>query len=153
MPLVFKDLVARFCSDDTGPFSLANLDFEVHNVFVDDDFSLIGVIDLDGVMAAPKEVVGQFPVLSALQPPAPGISPANEMVVEREQREKPLIKSYAALLGEYADGPERQIFADILAIPHAIVRGLRDIQMHQDFVNDEWMESFLYLLRKKLLQE
>ena len=88
-------------------------------------------------MAAPKEVVGQFPVLSGLQLSAPGIPPANEMVIEREQREKPLIESYAALLREYADGPERRILADILAIPHAIVRGLRAFQMHQDFVNDE----------------
>ena len=153
VPLLFKDLLARFCSNDTGPFSLMNLDFGSHNVLVDDDFSIIGIIDPDGIMAAPKEVVGQFPVLSGLQPSAPGIPPANEMVIEREQREKPLIESYAALLREYADGPERRIFADILAIPHAIVRGLREFQMHQDFVNDEWMESFLYLLRKNLSQK
>lgn len=153
MPLVFKDLVARFCSDDTGPFSLTNRDLGFHNVLVDDDFSIIGVIDLDGIMAAPKEVVGQFPVLSGLQPPAPGITTTKAPAIEREEKEKPLIESYAALLREYADGPERHIFADIMADPHAIVRGLVEFEMHQDFVNDEWMDSFLYLLRKQVLQK
>ncbi len=153
VPLVFKDLITRFCSDDTGPFSLTNRDFGFHNILVDDSFSIIGVIDLDGIMAAPKEVVGQFPMLSGLDPPAPGIPPKNEWVRKREEEEKPWIESYAALLGEYADGPEREIFADIMAIPHAIVRGLTAFQMHQDFVNDECMDSFLYLLRTHGLQK
>ena len=152
VPLVFKDLVARFCSDETGPFSLTNRDLGFHNVLVDDDFAVIGVIDLDGIMAAPKEVVGQFPVLSGLDPPAPGIPPSDPLVLEREQEEKPLIESYAALLTQIADGPERRIFADIMTTPHALVRGLEAFGMHQEFVNDEWMESFLYLLRKEGLQ-
>ena len=150
VPLVFKDLVTRFCSDDTGPFSLANRDFGFHNVLVDDDFSVVGVIDLDGIMAAPKEVVGQFPELSGLDPPAPGIRTANPLALQREEMEKPRIESYAALLRAYADGPEREIFADIMAAPHAIVRGLNQFDMHSDFTNDAWMESFLYLLRKQL---
>ena len=153
VPLVFKDMVTRFCSDDTGPFSLTNLDFGIHNILVDDNFSIIGVIDLDGIMAAPKEIVGQFPVLSGLQPPNPGITPSEPLAIEREEKEKPLLESYAALLRVYADGPERQIFADITAIPHAIVRSLREFEMHQDFVNDEWMDSFLYLLRKHFSQK
>ena len=153
VPVVFKDLVARFCADDTGPFSLTNRDFGFHNVLVDNNFSIIGVIDLDGIMAAPKEVVGQFPVLSGLQPPAPEISPTNPLVMAREEKEKPLMESYAALLRGYANGPERHIFADIMAIPHALVRGLTAFEMHQDFVNDEWMDSFLYLLRQQVLQK
>ena len=149
VPLVFKDLIKRFCSDETGPFALTNRDFGFHNVLVDEDFSLIGVIDLDGILAAPKEVVGQFPVY--LHPPAPGIPPPNPLVLEREQREKPKIESYAALLRLLADGPERQIFADMMTTPHALVQGLEAYQQHQDFVNDNWMESFLYILRKECL--
>ena len=149
VPLVFKDLIARFCSDDTGPFSLVNRDFGFHNVLVDEDFAVIGIIDLDGLMAAPKEVVGQFPVLSGLQPPAPGIPPRNALVLEREEEEKPWIESYAALLKKYAEGPERQIFADITTTPHALVQGLKDFEMQSDIVNDMWMESYLYLLRKE----
>ena len=149
VPIVFKGLVTRFCSDDTGPFSLTNRDLGFHNILVDDDFNVVGVIDLDGLMAGPKEVVGQFPVLSGLEPPAPGIPPANALVLEREEKEKPWIQSYAALLREYADGPERQIFAEIMTTPHALVQGLREFEMQSDFVNDKWMESFLYLLRKE----
>ena len=153
VPLVFKDLVTRFCSDETGPFSLTNQDFGFHNVLVDENFAIIGVIDLDGIMAAPKEVVGQFPVLSDLQPPAPGVPPSNPLVSKREEEEKPLIESYVALLGALADGPERQIFADIMSTPHALIRGLTGFEMHQDFVNDDWMTSFLYLLREEGLNK
>ena len=153
VPLVFKDLVARICSDDTGPFSLTNRDLGFHNVLVDEHFAVIGVIDLDGIMAALKEVVGQFPVLSGLDPPAPGFPPSNPLVLKREQKEKPLIESYAALLERLADGPERQIFADIMTTSHALVRGLGAFEMHQGFVNDRWMKSFLYLLRKEGLQK
>ena len=149
VPLVFKDLVARFCSDETGPFSLTNRDLGFHNVLVDENFAVVGIIDLDGIMAAPKEVVGQFPVMSGLDPPAPGIPPANPLVLKREQEEKPLIESYATLLRVLADGPERQTFADIMTTSHALVRGLNAFEMHQDWVNDKWMESFLYLLRKE----
>lgn len=150
VPVVFLDLVTRYCSNDTGPFSLTNRDFGFHNVLVDDNFSLVGVIDLDGIMAAPKEVVGQFPVLSGMEPPTPGIPTTNPLAIVREEKEKPLIESYAALLREYANGPECHIFADIMTIPHALVRGLTEFEAHQDFVNDKWMDSFLYLLRKHL---
>ena len=153
VPLVFKDLVARFCSDDTGPFSLTNRAFGFHNVLVDENFAVIGVIRLDGIMAAPKEVVGQFPELSGLDPPAPGIPPSNPLVLKREQKEKPLIESYAALLRGLADGPERQIFADIMTTPHVLVQGLKAFEMHQDLVNDMWMQSFLYLLRTEVLSK
>ena len=150
VPLVFKDLIARFCSDDIGPFSLTNRDFGFHNILVDENFAIIGVIDLDGIMTAPKEVVGQFPVLSDMAPPPPGVPPRNPLVLKREQEEKPLIESYAALLRELADGSERQIFADIMTTAHALVRGLEAFMMHQDFVNDKWMDSFLYILRNEV---
>jgi len=93
LPLPFKELVHRYCSGDTGPFSLTNRDFGFHNVLVDYNFSIIGVIDFDGIMAAPKEVVGQFPALCALGPPAPGAPPRNEFVKAREEQEKPSIES------------------------------------------------------------
>ena len=32
LPLLFKELVRRYCSDDTGPFSLTNRDFGFHNI-------------------------------------------------------------------------------------------------------------------------
>lgn len=68
--LLFKELVRRYCSNDTGPFSLTTRYFGFHNVLVDDSYSIIGVIDFDGIMAALKEVVGQFPALCTLDPPA-----------------------------------------------------------------------------------
>ena len=151
VPVIFKDLVARFCADETGPFSLTNRDLGFHNVLVDENFALISVIDLDGIMAAPKEVVGQFPTLSGIDPPAPGITTSNPLALKRQEREKHWMESYAALLRGNADGPDGQIFADIMTTQHALVRGLRAFEMHQDFVNDKWMDSLLYLLWNKVL--
>ena len=147
VPLVFKDLVARFCSDDTGPFSLTNRALGFHNVLVDENFAFLGLIDLGGIMAAPEEVVGQFPVWSCLDPPAPGIPPSNRQVLNQQMKEKLLIESYATSLRVLAGGPERQIFANIMTTPHALVRGMMEFDRHIGVVNDEWMESFLYLLR------
>ena len=152
VPIVFKNLIPRFCSNDTGSFSLTNLNFGFRNVLVDEDFSIIGVIDLDGIVAAPKEVVGQFPTFSGLDPPAPGVLPKNLLVLQQEVKEKPSIESYAALLRETAHGPERQIFAGVLTTPHALVRGLEAFGM-SEFVNDRWMDSFLYILRTEGLKK
>jgi hypothetical protein len=146
LPLLFKELVRRYCFDDTGPFSLTNRDFGFHNILVDDNFSIIGVIDFDGIVAAPKEVVGQFPALCALD------RLLQEFVKAREEQEKPSIESYATSLRTLAIGSERQIFADIMSIPKSLVRGLNALISHQNFVNDQWMDSFLYLLRKRIIE-
>lgn len=152
LPLLFKELVRRYCSDDNGPFSLTNRDFGFHNILVDDKFSIIGVIDFDGITAAPKEVVGQFPALCALGSPALGVPPGNEFVKAREEQEKPSIESSATSLRTLAIGSERQIFADMMSIPNSLVRGLNALISHQNFVNDQWMDSFLYPLRKRIIE-
>ena len=58
LPLLFKELVRQYCSDDTGLPPSTNQDFGFHNILVDDNFFIIGVIDFDEVMAALKDVVG-----------------------------------------------------------------------------------------------
>jgi len=152
LPLLFKELVRRYCPNDTSPFSFTNQDFGFHNVLVDDSYSIIGVIDFDGIMAAPKEVVGQFPALCALDPPASGVPPRNEFVEVREEQEKPSIGSYSTSLRTLAIGSERQIFADMMSIPKSLVRGLNAFISHQDFIGDQWMDSFLYLLQKRIIE-
>ncbi|KAF4341380.1 hypothetical protein FBEOM_4729 [Fusarium beomiforme] len=63
-PILCKHLMSLYSdsSSNKGRFSLANRDFGAHNLLVDDDFQIFGVIDFDGVMAAPVEVVAQYPV-------------------------------------------------------------------------------------------
>jgi hypothetical protein len=64
IPILFKHLISLYGQNSStgGPFSLTNRDFGAHNLLVNDDFEIIGVIDLDGVMAAPIEVVAQVKV-------------------------------------------------------------------------------------------
>ena len=93
---------------------LTNQDFGFHNILVDDNFTIIVVIDFNGAMAALKEVVGQFPALSALDPPAPEVPPRNEFVKAQEGQGKSLIESYTASLRILAICSKRRIFADMM---------------------------------------
>jgi len=66
IPILFKHLMSLYghSSSMGGPFSLADRDFGAHNLLVKDNFETVGVIDLDRVIAAPIEVVAQYPVLT-----------------------------------------------------------------------------------------
>jgi hypothetical protein len=59
IPILFKHLISLYGQNSSrgGPFSITNRDFGAHNLLVNDDFKIIGVIDFDGVMAAPIEVI------------------------------------------------------------------------------------------------
>jgi Phosphotransferase enzyme family len=61
LPLIVQELIHHYCRNTSGPFRLCNTDFGSHNVLVNDKFEVVGVIDWGGLMAAPVELVAQFP--------------------------------------------------------------------------------------------
>ncbi|PNP76660.1 hypothetical protein FNYG_10079 [Fusarium nygamai] len=67
-PILFRHLMSLYRQQKSSEesFSLVNRDFGAHNLLVDETFQIVGVIDFDGVMAAPLEVVAQYPVLTGL---------------------------------------------------------------------------------------
>ncbi|KAL2261415.1 hypothetical protein VTK26DRAFT_4210 [Humicola hyalothermophila] len=69
---ILNQLIRIHGGETAGPFRLTNRDFGAHNILVNDDFDIVGVIDLDGVMAAPLEVVAQYPTLTFLEGRASG---------------------------------------------------------------------------------
>ena len=71
LPLVFKQLTRIYCTETNGPFHLINRDFGAHNLLVNEKFEIVGVIDFDSLMAAPVEMVAQFPRLTGLDRPIP----------------------------------------------------------------------------------
>lgn len=80
-----------------GPFSLTNRDFGAHNVRVNDEFEVIGVIDLDGVMATPIEMVARFPVLTDLERATPGNIETEPLAIARIERIASKLQQYQSI--------------------------------------------------------
>jgi hypothetical protein len=151
LPLKFPPLMQLYDSPSTGPYSLANRDFGAHNVLVDDDFNIVGLIDFDGVMAAPDAVVAQFPTFMGIDRAVPGYIETNEFALERIEKTSHLLPKYVALVRAELDksgGQGNTHLADMLESDSAsIVQGLNEYGQHQDFVNDAWMSAYDQLLK------
>ncbi|KAF5718209.1 kinase-like domain-containing protein [Fusarium globosum] len=154
-PILFRHLMSlyRQQKSDKESFSLVNRDFGAHNLLVDEKFHIVGVIDFDGVMAAPIEVVTQYPVLTGLNREPPGCVETRPAAIERIERTKPKLKEYKEMLataeiklGSIDEGATP--IADLLLSDAASVfQGLVRYQGHQVFVNNQWMEAYLRLIR------
>jgi hypothetical protein len=73
LPSILGHLMRIHQEEESGPFRLTNRDFGAHNILVNDNFDIVGVIDFDGVLAAPLEAVAQYPILSFLDVDPPGV--------------------------------------------------------------------------------
>jgi hypothetical protein len=140
-----------------GPFSLVNRDFGAHNLLVDYNFQIVGLIDLDGVMAAPIEVVSQYPVLTGLDRMPPGHIETRPAAIDRIRRTETRLKEYKdfveiAEAGMRIDdqGNNTSIANLMLSEAASIVQGLLRCRSHQKFVNDKWMEAYMRLLREHI---
>ncbi|RBR10341.1 hypothetical protein FVER53590_12451 [Fusarium verticillioides] len=154
-PILFRHLMSLYRQQKPSKesFSLVNRDFGAHNLLVNEKFQIVGVIDFDGVMAAPIEVVAQYPVLTGLNREPPGCVETRPAAIERIERTKPKLKEYKEMLA----AAERKLgnddkgatpIADLLLSDAASVfQGLVRYQGHQVFVNDQWMEAYLKLIR------
>lgn len=86
--------MSLYGSSTSGPFRLANRDFGAHNLLVNEEFDIVGVIDFEGVMAAPIEVVAQYPTLTELDRGPPGHVPTVQAAFDRVKRVAPQLKEY-----------------------------------------------------------
>jgi hypothetical protein len=150
LPLKFPQLMQLYESSSTGPYSLANRDLGAHNVLVDEEFNIVGLIDFDGVMAAPDAVVAQFPTFMGIDRAVPGYVETNEFAVKRIEKTGHLLPKYVALVRAELDntrGKGNKHLADLLESNSAsIVQGLIEYGQHQDFINDSWMSAYDKLL-------
>ena len=90
LPVVCKHLISLFGHNtvEKGSFRFTNRDFGAHNLLVNDNIDIIGVIDFDGVMTAPAEMVAQYPQLTGLDRQPPGYAETNPLAIERNQMMK-----------------------------------------------------------------
>lgn len=149
VPSILNHLMRIYGRERTGSFRLTNRDFGAHNILVNDDFDIVGVIDFDGVMAAPLEVVAQYPVHSFLEVEPPGAVYSRPAAIERVRRTAPRLQEYKELLNmfESEQGEDRTKVADSLGSTSAsIYQGMAAYAQHQDFVNEKWMKSCLKML-------
>jgi hypothetical protein len=100
-------------------------------------------------MAAPLEVVSQYPTLSFLDTEPPGVVPTKPAAIERVKCTAPRLQQYKELLGkaEAEKGDRGKKVADRLgSISASIYGGMTQYASHQDFVNEKWMKSCLKML-------
>ena len=159
IPIVFKHLISLSCYDTSkgGPFSLTNRDFGAHNLLVNDDFEIVGMIDFDGIIAAPIEVVAQYPALTGLDRPPPGHVETKPLALDRIKRTESQLKEYQSLIeiaeaGKAGGRNAQDRIADkMLSDAASVYQGLQEYASHQKFVNEDWMEAYLKLLHMYVL--
>ncbi|KAG8674181.1 hypothetical protein FPOAC1_000144 [Fusarium poae] len=154
-PILFKHLMSLYSDSKSnhGPFGLVNRDFGAHNLLVDDEFRIVGVIDFDGMMAAPIEVVAQYPVLTGLDRETPFYTETNPYALERIEVTKPKLIEYKQMLkaAESRIGGGGSTVADTLMSTAAdVYGGLMDYDYHAVPVNNRWMEAYTILLYNRV---
>ncbi|KAK5625329.1 hypothetical protein RRF57_001045 [Xylaria bambusicola] len=80
--------------ESNGQYRLINRDFGVHNIPVDGDFNIVGIIDFDGVFAAPPEAAAQYPRLSCMGVEPPGIVETDPYILKIIEQTKPQLAKY-----------------------------------------------------------
>lgn len=155
IPLIFEHLMVLYAKNqEEKSFSLTNRDSGVHSILVNEDFETVGVIDCDGVMAGPVEMVARFSVLTGLEPEAPGHLKTRPMAIFRIEWTKPVLEEYQSLIrsaeANMCDAANRSVhFAEFMAEDRAsILQGLLAYGGHQGFFNDMWMKAYSRLLWK-----
>lgn len=154
---LMKNILVHGEAQTKGPFVMANRDFGAHNVLVDNEFNIVGLIDFDGCMFAPIEVAAQFPLYMGLQRPVPGHVETRELALKLIEKQRHLIPRYVELVRAITTELERSTGAEsassladaLVGDAATVVQGLNEYGQHQDFVNDSWMAAYDLLMRKQ----
>lgn len=159
LPALFTHLTFSSLSSPNleSSFRSTNRDFGAHNILVNENFEIVGVIDFDGIMAAPVEVAAQYPQLSGLQQEIPGHVETRPLVVERIKPTAPRLIEYREMVRkaekEMESATGRPDFSGISqwmgGISTSVWQGMMEYLGHQKFVNDAWMAAYMRLLRKR----
>lgn len=152
LPFHFMRLISLYENGrDGGPFPLTNRDFGAHNLLVNDNFEIIGPIDLDGVIAAPIGMVAQYPALTWLQREPPGFIHTNPFAIECIRMTVPNLIEYQQSLARAESrvgGNESQktpIADMMLSNVTSVIQGLLEYEMHSSSANDNRMVSYRWL--------
>lgn len=140
---------------DTGPFYLTNTDFGFHNILIDADFNVRGVIDCDGFVSAPLHVAAQIPCFSGLSLDTPGLETKKPLAIKygkstqlaTERFLKILADTELSLKGEQL---KPNLTDAILSDGAYMWRGLESYNSHQAWVNTQRLQSFWYMYFRRI---
>ncbi|KAI0201427.1 hypothetical protein F4808DRAFT_126531 [Astrocystis sublimbata] len=149
-PVLLKYILDKHQQHGEGPFRLTNRDFGAHNLLVDIDFNIVGVIDFDGIFAAPPEVAAQYPALTGLDPEAPGVVITNPYALKRIAICRPKISEYKEWMKEYeAEFCGNAVISNLLESPGAVAyQGMWASGVQCNFSHDTWFTAALSLLKE-----
>lgn len=158
LPLIFNNLITIFSSpmDDAGLFSLVNKDFGFHNILVDETFTIQGIIDCDSIVAAPIDVVAQYPSLSGMNCRHPGYKTTHPLRLRTYGRGE----AAAGKFREYVREAEQRLcisqlnktpISDAMESDGArFVEGIERYCFCQGWVNEDWVKSYWYMYYRKV---
>ena len=151
LPLVLARLMRIYGEEADGPFRLVNGDFGPHNILVDGEFNIVGVVDFDAVMAAPLEAAAQYPVFSSMDLDPPGVPITKQAVLERIERTRPLMERYKANLSSYEAGNEHglsPVGSRLMSTSSHIWVAFQRYEHLLKGENEIWFASALNMLRE-----
>ena len=150
LPVICNHLLGAYAEETAGPFRLTNTDFGPHNILIDDDFNIVGIIDFDGVMAVPLEAAAQYPRFSHMTVYPPGFVEAHPLMAPRIASERHLLTEYKGYLASHE--AERQggsaVIAPRLGSTAAVAYdGLLNYAGLVRSRNEKWFASALLMLK------
>lgn len=155
LPLLFNNLMPIFTNSrvDKGSFSLTNTDFGPHNVLVDEQLNVVGLIDCDNVFAAPIHVVAKIPSAGCMSSGLPGLKPrrliAQQVIAEGQFWREQFVPMVAAAEKSFDAGTP---IADAMTSDAAwLVEGLENYQHHQSTRLVDWVNCYWYLYYRHTL--
>lgn len=154
----FLNFLLRTCSEEpNGPFRLANRDFGAHNVLVNENFDIDGIIDFDGVMAAPLEALAQYPLHCFMQVEPPGVVDTRPAVVQRVAQTLPRLQAYKEMFTkaeevDRGDDAGLKVSERLGGLSASAYQGMVAYQQQQSFVNEKWMKSCSKMLQQKSVE-
>ena len=149
LPLLFRKImpILTDCANESGPFSLVNVDAGFHNVLIDENLDIVGVIDCDSFMAAPIHVVAQPPSFCGIQYTPPGLVTNKPLAKITYDQGETRFNEYV----EMVEGMEKLVDAEC-PIANAmrsdgakLVDGIISYYSRQDWINTEWSRAFWYM--------
>ena len=154
LPLLLNYLLGKLGEEPTGPFRLVNRDFGSHNILVDENFSIVGIVDFDSVMAAPVEVVAQYPDLSGMDVQPPGHIEASALALERIKAVEPRLVDYKEWLTKFELEHVKSLGSDLTPIASRLrstsallFTGMAKYSALSGYQNDQWYKAASEILR------
>lgn len=154
IPVLFERLMESYADPKStrGPFGLAKLDFHPGNILVDENFDIVGLIDVDGIMPSPIEVQATLPLFCGFDSDFPLCDPKPENM-ERMECARSKTLQYQQMVQEWERTTEtaqnRPVLPGALMLSNtaAILNGLTSYYMLSLRTNQGTMLAFSRLLK------